>query len=78
MFGRKARLPIEAQALGESDEIDRLLHDPKDSWDKDINKFVETSKQVLNKIHQTAKQNITTAQHSMKKSDDSKLKRYSK
>ena len=45
MFGRNAQLPIEAEALGESEKIDQILSDPKNRWDKDVDQFVKTSKQ---------------------------------
>ena len=54
MFGRKARLPIEAKALGESENIDQILSNPKNRWDEDVDQFVETSKEILEKIYQTA------------------------
>ena len=78
MFGRKARLPIEAEALGESAKIDQILSNQKDRWDRDVDQFVEASSVVLMKIHKTAEGNICSAQKSMIKSYDNKLKRYSK
>ena len=75
MYGRKARLPIEAEALGESDGVDHIISAPNEKWDEDVNKFIESSKNIMHKIHQAAEHNIRAAQKSMKTIYDKKLKK---
>ena len=75
MFGRKSRLLIEAEALGDSIGIDQILSNPDGDWDRDVDNFLEASKNILDQIHKQAENKIISTQKSMKNVYDKKLKR---
>ena len=51
MFGRKPRLPIEAESRGKADRIDELLSSSGVEWNSDVDTFMANSKNVIENIY---------------------------